>query len=86
MKAIGLTTEQLDNEGRVTLKPVFRFHDLRHAAAALFIEQGMGAKRIQELMGHSSIQVTFDIYGYLFRDPEADAAAVDAISAKLLGA
>ncbi len=86
MKAIGLTAEQVDAENKVKLKPDFRFHDLRHAAAALFIEQGMGPKRIQELMGHSSIQVTFDIYGYLFRDPEADAAAVDAISAKLLGA
>lgn len=86
MKAIGLTTEGIGNSGNKIDKPVFRFHDLRHAAAALFIEQGMGPKRIQELMGHSSIQVTFDIYGYLFRDPEADAAAVDAISAKLLGA
>lgn len=86
MKAIGLTTEVLTDTGKKVDKPDFRFHDLRHAAAALFIEQGMGPKRIQELMGHSSIQVTFDIYGYLFRDPEADAAAVDAISAKLLGA
>ena len=86
MKAIGLTTEVLTDAGKKVDKPDFRFHDLRHAAAALFIEQGMGAKRIQELMGHSSIQVTFDIYGYLFRDPEADAAAVDAISARLLGA
>ncbi|MCV0429760.1 MAG: site-specific integrase [Roseibium sp.] len=83
MRAIGLTTEVVGNTGRKVEKPAFRFHDLRHAAAALFIEQGMGPKRIQELMGHSSIQVTFDIYGYLFRDPEADAAAVDAISAKL---
>ena len=85
MKAIGLTTEVVGISGKKVEKPAFRFHDLRHAAAALFIEQGMGPKRIQELMGHSSIQVTFDIYGYLFRDPEADAAAVDAISAKLLG-
>lgn len=86
MKAIGLTNEVVGEAGKKIDQPVFRFHDLRHAAAALFIEQGMGPKRIQELMGHSSIQVTFDIYGYLFRDPEADAAAVDAISAKLFGA
>jgi integrase len=86
MKAIGLTTEEVDANGKVTLKPVFRFHDLRHAAAALFIEQGMNAKRIQQLMGHSSIQVTYDIYGYLFRDAEADAAAMDGIHAKLVEA
>ncbi|MEQ8435059.1 MAG: tyrosine-type recombinase/integrase [Oceanicaulis sp.] len=86
MNAIGLTTEEVGDGEKVKLKPVFRFHDLRHAAAALFIEQGMGPKRIQELMGHSSIKVTFDIYGGLFRDKEADAAAVDAISARLFGA
>lgn len=85
MKAAGLTVETEDKDGEIIDQPVFRFHDLRHAAAALFIEQGMGPKRIQELMGHSSIQVTFDVYGYLFRDPEGDAAAVDAISTKLIG-
>lgn len=83
MQRIGLTTTGVDQRGRKTISPLFRFHDLRHAAAALFIEQGMGPKRIQELMGHSSIQVTFDVYGYLFRDPDADAAAVDAISQTL---
>lgn len=84
MQKVGLTTEWRNEKGCLLHKPDFRFHDLRHAAAALFIEQGMGAKRIQELMGHSSIQVTFDIYGYLFRDAEKDAAEMDAISAKVL--
>lgn len=84
MKAIGLTTEEIGHTGNKIEKPDFRFHDLRHAAAALFIEQGINAKRIQQLMGHSSIQVTYDIYGYLFHDADADAAAVDAISAKML--
>jgi integrase len=41
-------------------------HALRHAAASLFIEQGFTPKRVQALMGHSSIQVTFDTYGHLF--------------------
>lgn len=85
MKAIGLTTEVFGKTGKKIDKPAFRFHDLRHAAAALFIEQGMNGKRIQQLMGHSSIQVTYDIYGYLFRDAEADAAAMDGIYAKLIG-
>jgi integrase len=77
MKAAGL----VDQEG----KPVFRFHDLRHAAAALFIEQGMGPKRIQDLMGHASIQMTFDTYGYLFRDDDRDAQAAEGVAARLLG-
>ena len=85
MKAAGLTTKAPSKVHDVVDQPVFRFHDLRHAAAALFIEQGMGPKRVQELMGHSSIQVTFDIYGYLFRDPDGDCAAADAISMRLIG-
>tara|TARA_R110002073_G_scaffold2899_1_gene18738 strand:+ start:30749 stop:31882 length:1134 start_codon:yes stop_codon:yes gene_type:complete len=83
MNRIGLTMTKPNDDGGDTMSPAFRFHDLRHAAAALFIEQGMSAKRVQELMGHSSVQVTFDVYGYLFRDPDADAAAVDQISRSL---
>lgn len=85
MRAVGLTSVITKDDGTILEQPAFRIHDLRHAAAALFIEQGMGPKRIQELMGHSSIQTTFDRYGYLFRDPEADSAAVDAISARVMG-
>jgi integrase len=36
-------------------------------------------------MGHSSITVTYDVYGHLFEDDEADQAAVAAIQARLLG-
>ena len=62
------------------------FHALRHAAASLFIEQGWGPKKIQSMMGHSSIQVTFDIYGHLFPDMEDDAKAMAEIEARLLSA
>ena len=44
----------------------FEFHSLRHAAASLFIELGWQPKRIQAVMGHSSITMTFDRYGHLF--------------------
>ena len=46
-------------------------HALRHACASLWIENGMNAKRIQKLMGHSTIQMTFDVYGHLFTDGDA---------------
>jgi integrase len=45
----------------------------------------MNAKRIQKLMGHSTIQMTFDVYGHLFTDGEADQRAAEAIQLKLLG-
>ncbi len=63
----------------------FRFHDLRHAAASLLIETGMQPKKVQSIMGHSSIQVTYDLYGHLWQDSEADAKTMARIEAGLLG-
>lgn len=50
----------------------FSFHALRHAAASLFIEQKWQPKKIQALLGHSSITMTMDVYGHLFESPEDD--------------
>lgn len=41
------------------------FHELRHTFASLMIINGIDLKRVSELMGHSSIKVTADIYGHL---------------------
>jgi len=55
----------------------YGFHKCRHFAASLFIESlGWQPKQIQTVMGHSSIQMTFDLYGHLFGDVEADSAAM----------
>ena len=54
--------------------PKIRFHDLRHCYASLLIEQGESPKYIQNQMGHSSINVTFDIYGHLMKDSNQEAA------------
>jgi len=52
-----------------------RFHDLRHTAVALLIQQGAHPKLIQSRMGHSSITMTMDVYGGLFPTADADLAA-----------
>jgi integrase len=60
----------------------YRFHSLRHAAAAIFIESGFPPKRIQAIMGHASIQMTFDLYGYLFDDPDVVRKSMEQIGSR----
>lgn len=60
-------------------------HDLRHAAASLWIEQRVDAKRVQTWLGHHSIQVTFDTYGHLFEAVERDSSVAAAIEKALIG-
>ncbi len=45
--------------------PHMRYHDLRHTHAAMCIRMGIHAKVISERLGHSSISITMDTYGYL---------------------
>jgi integrase len=42
-----------------------RFHDLRHTFASRLLQNGESPQYVKEQMGHSSIQVTCDIYGHL---------------------
>ena len=65
-------------------KPKYGIHALRHAAASLFIEQGLMHKRIQVIMGHESIQMTFDTYGHLFLSLDDDQKAMEQIEARLI--
>jgi integrase len=61
--------------------PSIRLHDMRHTFASILISLGLSPKFIQKQMGHSSIQVTFDLYGHLF--PEAYEEAADKLQAAL---
>ena len=58
---------------RAKLRQV-RFHDLRHTFASFLIAKNVHPKRIQALMGHSSIKVTMDVYGHLMKDADNEAA------------
>jgi integrase len=72
----------IDGEG----KPRFSLHALRHAAASLFIEQGWSPKKIQTMLGHSSITMTYDVYGHLFHDPAKDVGLMGEMERDLLAA
>ena len=43
-----------------------RFHDLRHTFASTLAQQGTPPKYVQSQLGHSSIQITMDVYSHLF--------------------
>lgn len=55
----------------------FRFHDLRHTHASTLIRRGKHLTAIQRRLGHSSIQITSDLYGHLSQ--EVDDGVVGAI-------
>jgi integrase len=64
--------------------PLYGLHALRHFFASWAIEQGFSPKRLQALLGHSSIQMTFDVYGHLFPSLEDDHAKFAAGEAALV--
>jgi integrase len=84
--AAGVSTDtgKKDDIGNPVMDAKFSLHALRHAAAALWIEQGWKPKKIQSVMGHSTIAMTFDTYGFLFPSEEDDAAGMQAIEDRLL--
>jgi integrase len=65
--------------------PRYSLHSFRHAAASLFIEQGLSPKRVQALMGHSSIQMTFDVYGHLWPSQDDDQETMRQLQARVVG-
>ena len=54
--------------------PEFRFHDLRHTAATLMLQQGVHPKVVQERLGHSTISLTLDTYSHVLPSLQEDVA------------
>lgn len=50
-----------------------RFHDCRHTFASQLLSNGQSPVYVKEQLGHSSIQVTVDIYGHLIPNSNRDA-------------
>jgi integrase len=45
--------------------PRTRFHDLRHSAATLLLGLGIHPKIVSEMLGHSQIGITLDLYSHV---------------------
>lgn len=60
----------------------FNWHALRHFAISCWIDAGLPPKTIQTFAGHSSLQVTMDRYGHLFRS-DSHSRAMDTIASEI---
>lgn len=45
--------------------PRIRLHDLRHTAATLHLRQGTHPSVVQQMLGHSRVGITLDIYSHV---------------------
>jgi integrase len=49
-------------------------HELRHSGASLMLAQGTPLHVVSEILGHSSITITKDVYGHLLEEDRRSAA------------
>ena len=45
--------------------PKIRFHDLRHTAATLLLSEGVHPKIVSEMLGHTEIGITMNLYSHV---------------------
>jgi integrase len=55
--------------------PEIRFHDLRHTCATLLLAQGVHPRLVMDILGHSSITVTMNIYSHVIPAMREEVAA-----------
>lgn len=77
-------TPMIGANGRPLTEHKYGPHAMRHAFAALLIkQQGKQAKEVQYQLGHASIKMTYDVYGYLFKDEESGARDAEELERSL---
>ena len=54
--------------------PRMRFHDLRHGAASLLLAQGVHPRVVMEMLGHSTIALTMNVYSHVIPELQREAA------------
>jgi integrase len=52
--------------------PHMRFHDLRHSAATILLSMKVHSKVVQEILGHSQIAMTLDVYSHALPSMQED--------------
>jgi len=54
--------------------PAIRFHDLRHTAASLMLNNGIPVIIVSKRLGHAQPSITLDVYGHLIPSKQQEAA------------
>ncbi len=54
--------------------PNIRFHDLRHTAATLMLQEGVYPKVVSERLGHATTAITMDLYQHVTPTLQREAA------------
>ena len=80
-----LETKRKEDPAKYLEAPLrFNGHALRHFAVSCWIDVGLSPKTVQAFAGHSSLQVTMDRYGHLFRSDDHK-RAMDTIADDMFG-
>ena len=53
--------------------PHMRLHDLRHSAATILLAMKVPVKVVQELLGHSNVMITLNVYGHVLSSMQDEA-------------
>ncbi|MER6783688.1 tyrosine-type recombinase/integrase [Streptomyces sp. NPDC000658] len=52
---------------------VVRLHDARHGSATLLTAAGVAPRVVMEILGHSQISITLDVYTHVVQDTQREA-------------
>lgn len=63
--------------------PEIRFHDLRHTAATIYLRKRVPPKVVSEMLGHSQVGITLNIYSHVLPDMQRE--ATEAMESALAG-
>lgn len=84
LKEAGLV-DRLKIGGKIVERPRYTPYTLRHYYASKLIELGRDFKSIQTALGHSTIEITFNVYGHLIRGKDdKHREAAESLMASLL--
>lgn len=59
-----------------------RLHDLRHSCVSLLLALGVSPRAVMEIVGHSAIEMTMNVYAHVTLDNQR--AALDLLNAQLI--